>query len=260
MFKVAPILLHTYMLSTLTAPINPAPNIINIKYFEKKDFIYFALPLLFYTVFDDENLNTNTNEKYYIIGFLILYAVYFIISSYLILKKGIWNKKILNKENIIIKWSAFIFHSMVIVIIYFITIQIILFLKISLTYNRYFDIILLIVTLVSYFKVILTPELFFGKHRLNRIKTVNEISVLNLNYVWKSDSTFFITNDIDKNLHLKINSEIFDILKKIELLSFSDFSFRDKKYCMKRLAKDLSIPAYHVHYIFKYHCTITFDE
>ncbi|MFD2552692.1 helix-turn-helix domain-containing protein [Bizionia sediminis] len=107
--------------------------------------------------------------------------------------------------------------------------------------------------------ILRSPELLYGYPKLkNRFQELEKKSQA-VSPVWV-DNIPEIKSAQDSKLNESIDTKIGSYLAEIERYINSNHPFRNSKYTIKDLSKDLNIPASHLSYVFKYHCEMSFVE
>ncbi len=237
--------------------------IFDVKYFEKKDILYFIIPSLFYHYLGTELYLKNSVIKIILYVFFIFYTLIYVFKSYNMLKKHIWNFSSNQKKtnSIVNNWSTFIFKMMLIVLFHFyISEAFYLWMPTRVVVNLSLEIGLLIVFLIGYFKVITTPELLYGSAYLKKVSDIKEVSKLCISKVWSLDLNKDISNDKEALLSNKIKDKISDYINDIEKITVINNSFKEPGYSIYDLSKELGVPKYYLDFIFKFHCKLTFND
>lgn len=237
--------------------------IFDVKYFEKKDILYFIIPSLFYHYLGTELYLKNSVIKIILYVFFIFYTLIYVFKSYNMLKKHIWNFSSNQKKtnSIVNNWSTFIFKMMLIVLFHFyISEAFYLWMPTRVVVNLSLEIGLLIVFLIGYFKVITTPELLYGSAYLKKVSDIKEVSKMCISKVWSLDLNKDISNEKEALLSNKIKDKISDYINDIEKITVTNNSFKEPGYSIYDLSKELGVPKYYLDFIFKFHCKLTFND
>ncbi|WP_310594083.1 hypothetical protein [Flavobacterium sp.] len=237
--------------------------IFDVKYFEKKDILYFIIPSLFYHYLGTELYLKNSVIKIILYVFFILYTLIYVFKSYNILKKHIWNFSSNQKKtnSIVNNWSTFIFKMMLIVLFHFyISEAFYLWIQTRDVVTLSLEIGLLIVFLIGYFKVITTPELLYGSAFLKKKSDSNELSKLSISKVWSLELNREISNDKEALLFDKIKEKISYYINDIEKITVINNSFKEPGYSIYDLSRELGLPKYYLDFIFKFYCKLSFND
>lgn len=233
--------------------------IFNIKYPEKKDFWYFVLPLLLFFF-----VGNNFRFKWYRISLFIFFVVYILFYLILIIRflnKHIWD---LNQTKsyapVVINWASFIFKMLLLVFLHFSIVLISQTFNVGNDYNLFIEFSLLIVFLIGYFKVIVSPELLYGHSNFSNTKWVSSNDDIAISSVWSIEIIKKISAKKDSYLKDKIGINVIEYISDIEKIAINEFSFRNNKYSLNDLSLQLGVPKYYIEYIFKYHCEINFND
>lgn len=231
--------------------------ITNKKNFSKEDFVYFIIPLLLFSFFQDRDFGINLIKYSLLVLFLFFYSVFYSYKTYVLLI----NVSLLNNlsERIVLIWGKFIFKLMIAVFIHFFVWSFAFLFKIDLLFNV-LDTIFLIIFLMGYFKVIFTPEILYG---ISHIKSVSNLVVMHkstLVSLWNSEIGSKISSDKDLLLLNRIQSNVYGMIKDIDRISIDNHIFRNCEFSINDLASSLNLPKYYLEFIFKYYCKVSFSE
>jgi AraC-like DNA-binding protein len=227
---------------------------------------HFAAPFLLVTFFGltffvSNELGDVLKKIFFIIAILSYFTYAYLI--YKLLYKNIWNRKseinaVQQQNDIIKKWSFFLFF-------FFLTVLLFRFI-IGIVSDKpgYFNNDLFWVTALiwssAFVKIILTPEILYGYNFLN--KTIDEAAdKVVLSSIWKLNGPVQpITSEKDKKLEEKMLSLLPEYIHKIEELSFHSETFRKQELSMEDIASTLKVPLSHLNFLFKYHCKESFTD
>lgn len=236
----------------------------NYKYPRPFDILYFILPILLFRYVG----NISSESVYLFRGQYLFFLIYLCIYILLICKLfrvNISNRTDTTKQSSLVNdWAVFIFKMMILVIIHFIIIITGQTFKSLFTLSPSFDFLLLIVFLIGYFKVIFTPELLYGNQIINfttfESREIREFE-LKLKNVWTQNKSIdFSKGSRDNFIYDRIANDINKYIDHINQIAFVNFSFRDRDFSIVNLSDELGIPKYYIDFIFKYYCTISFNE
>jgi AraC-like DNA-binding protein len=188
--------------------------------------------------------------------------------SYHILNKNVWRKKeepIINSKHssLIKKWTLFLF---IILIINSIKLFVTLFLlddhHHGFIVGDRFQWIGAIVWILTFFKVLISPELLYGYPLFDTIEEIKETkkSNLTLDTDWIVEFNNEQKNIQDSKLQEKMDKNIANYIFEIEEISAKFELFKDPKFSINDLAIKLNIPNSHLNYLFKYHSKISFSD
>lgn len=234
--------------------------IINSKYPQKKDFIYFFVPLLSCYYLGTEEFERIFIVKIIIFILFLFYTLFFCRKSYLLLKPYLWNKyyEVDILLPVVKNWANFIFKMMVIVKIHFIVFFILSFFKIKSFYNLILEAGLLVVFLIGYFKVVFSPLLLYGNSKISQ--DTNGTSSYFVNKVWGIKPFKRIDNSRDIRIYNLIQDKISAYIEHVEYLALKNYSFRKLDYSINDLSAEIGIPKYYLEFIFKYYCKVSFND
>lgn len=239
----------------------------NNKNFDSKELLHFIFPICFFTlilVFHEILLLNITLEILFYTVFFI-YALYYTVVCYQLLKNTIWNRKIeskvIKKQNELIKkWTVFLFIAVTLI-----TFRLLVSILLKtfhdgnfqgLSYQWVSSLIWLFILL----KILISPEILYGYDVLNQKINENRSTDLVLGELWNTATNFELHNSQHLILKEKIDKHILSYIEQIEKVSFEHKLFRSPDMKLTDLANKLNIPKSHISYLFKYHCTISFSE
>lgn len=242
-------------------------DLISYEKWLSKQYLHFLPALFSFAVFlTDSYIITLPNIVFKIVFSLILvsYLVY-IYLAYQLLSISIWTRKsdvfVVNKQNKLIRnWSLFLYTCFVLLFVRIIMLFLFHNFHYSITSNSNYFWISGIVWLVIFLKILLTPEILYGYDLL--IDKINQYKNNNiaLDNVWKLKNEVTITNVKDLKIQEKVSFNLKNYIFQIENLSFYSNTFRNSEITLVDFAKKLNIPTFHLAYVFKYHCTISFID
>lgn len=238
-------------------------SIANIKFFERKDIIYFLIPALFYWDLGSQFFLNNRAQNKIVFVLLLLHTLFYLIKSYSIIKKYSRNENVNKKKEhvIVYDWLSFIFVISVLVFAHFCISEVLhLWLEKDYILNFAFEICFLILFLAIYFKINFTPELLYGSSYIRKVSDNNSLSKLNFSKVWKSDINKDLLNEKDTLIFNKIEDKITSYIVDIEQFSLQNDAFRDSSFSILNLSRETGLPQYFIYFIFKYYCKIKFNE
>ena len=244
-------------------------NLINDqKLFIKKDLVHFIFPIVF-VVINIAIVSTNDELPafFYFSTFfvLFLYNISYCFLAYYLLNKNVWNQKdspIINVKytSLIKKWTLFLF-----IILLLNSIK--LFTTLFLEDNRHgfvagerFQWLGAIVWILTFFKVLISPEILYGYAVFNTPVTASATFSLPLDTDWIMESNKDQKNLQDSKLKEKIDPNIERYISEIEKIAAEFELFKDSKFSMNDLALKLNIPNSHLNYLYKYHSKISFSD
>lgn len=239
------------------------------KKFIKADLVHFIFPLVFLTV----NLSiVNTYDllpaSFYfsVFSMVILYNITYCFLAYHLLNDNVWAKKdkqLNSKHSMLIKkWKLFLF---IILIINSIKLFVALFIfddhYHGLAATDRFQWIGAIVWILTFFKVLISPELLYGYpiyETMKETKKETKKSKMSLDTNWIVMFNKEEKNGQDSKLQEKIENNITHYIEEIEEISTKFELFSDSKFSIHDLSVKLNIPNSHLNYLFKYHSKISF--
>ncbi len=116
-----------------------------------------------------------------------------------------------------------------------------------------------ILWIITFVTILINPEILYGKPKFNKIFSNVSEDGLTQPLIWDVPKTKI--NDLQySELDSRIYSKKEEYLFRINTYVKEHNPFRDSKYKIKDLAKDLKVPVSHLSYIFKYHCSLPFVE
>ncbi|HTG65948.1 MAG TPA: AraC family transcriptional regulator [Flavobacterium sp.] len=239
----------------------------NNKDFDSKELLHFIFPICFFACIIMVNkfmiLSISLEIVFYIVFFV--YALYYTIICYQLLKDSIWSRKIeakgIKKQNELIKkWTIFLFIAITLITLrLFISILLKSFhdehIK-GLSYQWVSSLIWLFVLL----KILISPEILYGYDMLYQKINESRNNDLVLNELWSITPNNELNNSQHLALKEKIEKSILSYIEQIDKISFEYEFFRDPNIKLTDLANKLNIPKSHISYLFKYHCKISFSE
>lgn len=240
--------------------------ICNDKKIEYNDLIHFVV-LIFLYVTDRILINfsiysTKTVYNLYLIYYLGYTIIYLLLIYKLVINK-IWKKKGLivnnrSQNKLLKKWSLYL--TSVILFISIRNIILIILLLLSIKINNYFLWISVIVFLILFFKILISPEILYGYDFIIQKIENNKQSIIAIKSLWSLELLYEVTNLQDLKLKGKIDDKLLTYFSLIDNISDEATIFRDPKFSMDDFARFLKIPKSHLTYLFKYHSNITFPD
>jgi AraC-like DNA-binding protein len=241
-------------------------NIINEKKFQSKNLLHFVVPLIIGIGFAINSFDNSTNSDLFkkiffviSISFYLTYALF----GFVMLYKNAWNRKseikaIQKQNNLIKKWTVFLYVCFVLMLVTRVTTSIIS--KKPGSFNNDYLWIPSLVWMVVFVFLILTPDVLYGYNFLN--KTIDAAAEkLVLKSVWVTEITVItMLSERDKKIDEKMKPLLMEYLHRIEELSFHTHAFRNPDLSLDNIAEALNIPISHINFIFKYHCNESFTD
>lgn len=229
----------------------------NLKYPEKKDMFFFLVPVLcFNTVGGNFNLRFNLILHFVL---FILYVVFYFFLIIRLLSNHLWNiEKRRRYSLVVVDWAIFIFKMLIIVLLHFLIFVSIQLVSSKNKFNFFLDFSFLIVFVIGYFKVILTPELLYGNNHKNDNLHELENKIV-LPDVWSYDSIKKSKAKKDIFLKEKVVLNLNEHINAIEKVAIINYAFRNNNFSLNELSLESGIPKYYLEYIFKHHCKLNFD-
>lgn len=235
--------------------------ILNYKYPNKKDLVYFILPIILYGYMENRNFQDSFFEMGIVFLFFVGYAIFYFWKTYKLLKPILWNDlyEVDTLCSVVKNWASFIFRMAILVKIHFIVFFLFKFLQIRINIDLVRDSTLLVVFLIGYFKVSSSPSLFYGTSKLQEISNV-VIADSFVNKVWVFEPNKRIDNPREKKIHERIRDKIPELIQQIEYIAYKNNSFRQHDYSINKLSLEIGVPKYYLEYIYKYYCKISFND
>ena len=201
--------------------------------------------------------------------FITLHILFYIILTFKLLKKKIWLRKSMSLNNehfkLIKNWTIFFFlvnllcGFMVIVSVYNESF------KGMMLSGKTMAIFSLTFWLLSFFKILISPEILFGLPVLNQTLSKFHSSVLENMDAIVNDNNWIIEivnvkNTQDKVLQDNIKDNISTYIEEVNKLSTTGFIFRNQKVSQSDIAASIGVPKSHIVFLFKYHSSLSFTE
>jgi len=197
------------------------------------------------------------------------YILFYLILTFKLLKSKIWFRKSMsiNNEhfNLIKSWTLF----------FYLVNLLCGFMVIVSVYNESFNgsvlsgktmaIFSLTFWLISFFKILISPEILFGLPTLNQTlskfhsSTLENMEALVNDMNWSID-TGNIRNTQDKVLQENIKENIAIYVEEVNRLSTAELIFRNPKASQSEIALSIGVPKSHIVFLFKYHSSLSFSE
>lgn len=182
-------------------------------------FLLYAITIL------DHQGKLNVPIEYIMVPFVICFS-YYLLSSYLLLKKHLWgsskNIVVTNKQQAVISnWTKYLFFSMVFVFIR-VLVEIANYnLNSNFKHLPVFSIVPCIIASFLFIKVLMTPEILYGytflTDRLTEVKTTH----LALPNIWIKKRITDLTNAQENSLSELVFNKLNDYISAIESIDFS---------------------------------------
>jgi AraC-like DNA-binding protein len=240
-----------------------------------KKLIHFALPAVLFITIINSSLSSGNHLKFSVITneglpnltgkiFIILsmmFALGYLTAGFILLRKNVWNRKseikiIQEQNNLIKKWSLFLFAMFF--LLFLIRLFMLTILKLKMGYNQ--DLIWLpsLVWCSVFIQIILTPELIYGYNFYkDKIDATNSEVLLPKMWNLKNNAEKIIVAK-DAKLAVKVLPMLTEYIHKIEEASFHSHEFQNPAFTIEDFALYLGIPCSHLNFIFKYYCKDTF--
>lgn len=240
------------------------------KLFIKADLAHFIFPIAFLAInISIVSTNHSLPDFFYFSSYsvLFLYNITYCILAYHILNKSVWIKNSFssinkNHNTLIKKWTFFLF---IILIINSIKLFVTLFLEDNhhhaVVSGDRFQWVGAIIWILTFFKVLISPEILYGYPIYNDSPKETEnsnIPLLGTN--WNIELNKDSKNIQDNKLKEKIDKNIVRYIVEIEKASKEFELFRNPKFSLPDLALKLNIPNSNLNYLFKYHSKISFSD
>lgn len=240
-----------------------------ISNFEWKEFIeIFIVPSGFFLIvtklIDIFYNKLNIDNEFVLNVFPFIFSSFYIYLCFKILSKEIWSKKdtlITKTQNRLIKsWTKLLFISLLIAPLKFLLILLFELLDKSIWFIYYYLIAASSIILILSFKILFYPEILYGFNRINeKIKEIKKSEII-LDTIWKIKAKEEPNNLPDKKIKNKIESNLLDYIEKIEKIVLVKVLLIKPGVTINDLSISTKIPKSHLHYLFKYHTTVTFIE
>lgn len=239
----------------------------NNKDFDRKELLHFIFPICFFVciilVNEFEVLSIPLEILFYTLFFV--YALYYTVICYQLLKHAIWTRKIeskvIKKQNELIKkWTVFLFIAITLI-----TIRLLASILLKTFHDEHIkglshQWVSCLIWLFILLKILISPEILYGYDVLYQKINENRNTDLVLNELWNTSPNSALNNSQHLVLKEKIDKNILSYIEQIEKVSFEYELFRAPNMKLTDLANKLNIPKSHISYLFKYHCTISFSE
>jgi len=241
--------------------------VLNIQKYNFKELSHFILPILIglINLINNNNIFLGNYSSLIFIVFFFLFSIFYIFSSFLLLKKQVWNHKskigLIDKQNhLMYKWTLILFS-----IIFLVTIRIYLSLYIDnneekVIAGKNFLWIAALLWIILFIYLLCNPDIFLGYNALYKKIELQKNKIFSLLEIWILNHEIEINNKQDELLQEKIVPDLLNNLKEIENLVLLKKCFRNQKITQKEIAESLNIPNSHINFIFKYHSKISFSE
>jgi AraC-like DNA-binding protein/uncharacterized membrane protein YidH (DUF202 family) len=210
----------------------------------------------------DNSTNSDLFKKIFFVVSISFYLTYALF-GFVMLYKNAWNRKseikaIQKQNNLIKKWTVFLYVCFVLMLVTRVTTSIIS--KKPGSFNNDYLWIPSLVWMVVFVFLILTPDVLYGYNFLN--KTIDAAAEkLVLKSVWVTEITVItMLSERDKKIDEKMKPLLMEYLHRIEELSFHTHTFRNPDLSLDNIAEALNIPISHINFIFKYHCNESFTD
>ena len=237
----------------------------NIQY-NYKDLLHFIYPIinLIYVFALKKDILLVNDISSFIQFFCVIFAIIiYLILSFQLLNRKLWkNKKsqvTSDKHSRLIKnWTQF-FYTILLLLTFRLLLS--FYLNNNTTEKLFgfsFISFSIVLWLIIFIRILTQPEILFGLPMLEeKLSEYNNNSINST--IWQL-STAKITNLQDQRLTTGIENKITPYIQDIENFINTTHPFRDPNFSIKELSINLYIPASHLAYIFKYHCTTPFVE
>lgn len=201
--------------------------------------------------------------------FITMHIFFYLILTFNLLKNKVWFRKgvTFNNEhfNLIKNWTVFFYlinvlcGCMVIVSVYnesYTGVQ--LSGKTAVLFS-------LVFWLLSFLKILVSPEILFGLPELNKTLSKFHSSALkNIEAIVNDNNWIKVSSSVknaqDRVLQENIKDQISDYIQEVNKLSTKSLFFRNQKASQSDIAADIGIPKSHIVFLFKYHSNLSFSE
>jgi len=235
--------------------------------FHKEDLLHFIYPCIILVLnLVQVYLHTLKHQLIEDIRFVtvVTFFILYIILSYKVLSKNLWKQNCKHfvdsrHDGLINDWTRFIFiisSLMFLRIIYSICVE-----KLSnepLQAYR-FSIVTVVPWLLIYGRILITPEILYGYPRFKK-RTMKDQEVTPINdRAWIYDEGT-ISNFQKEILKCNIKKRVLFQIIALESFIYKNNPFRNTNLSLHNFANFLELPTSHLHYIFKYHSVMSFEE
>lgn len=235
---------------------------------KKYDFLHFILP---FVIFCLTNSNINCTPETYKIGskivliLAILNNIVYIIVSYKVLYKNLW-KRTVDLTNLSFQTKVNRKMTFYIYIIFVLMgIRFIYNIVTNFHVNWYSNInnflwVGALISLFMYLKVIFFPDFLYDYNYYKKKNEEYERKDIKLDKIWILEMSAEITNVQDAFLKEKIEPNLEQYILRIEKLATNTDCFITEKFTTKNFADEMTMPKSYLQYIFKYHCSVSFND
>ena len=235
--------------------------------FHKEDLLHFIYPCLILVLnLLQEYLHILKYQLIEDMRFVtvVMFFILYIILSYKILNKNLWKQPRKDfvdprHDGLIKDWTYFIFiisSLMFLRIIYSICIE-----KISYeTLQAYrFSIVTVVPWLLIYGRILITPEILYGYPRFKKlmVKAQEKIPINDMAWIYDEGTISNFQNEI---LKCGIKKRVLSQIIVLESFIYKNNPFRKANVSLYNFANFVDLPTSHLHYIFKYHSVMSFEE
>jgi AraC-like DNA-binding protein len=234
----------------------------------KYDFLHFILPFVIFCL-TYSNINW-TPETYEIGGKIliilaILYNIVYTIVAYKVMNENLWKKTVdLTKISLHTKVN----RKLVIYIYIIIVLMEIRFLYNIATnfhanwYSKINNFLWVgaLINLVLYLKLIFFPDYFYDYEYYKKKNKKYEKQAISVDKTWIFEVPKEINNVQDAFLKEKIEPNLEQYILRIENLAINTDCFITENFTTTNFADEMAIPKSYLRYIFKYHCSVSFND
>ncbi|MDP5097104.1 MAG: AraC family transcriptional regulator [Flavobacterium sp.] len=238
----------------------------NQQFLLNKDLFHLSVIPIFFIIINTMKFTEIEELKFKFVVLMVLNFTY-IIKSYLVLKRKVWNRNsdvfLISQQNkTISKWTLILFSFFIfnfVCFCFFFFIKLLIYKnQFWFNFNNSFLLLGAIFWLFLFVKILYSPEFLYGYEIIqNKIKEYKKNTIA-FDNIWILDNSVLVTNIQDSILKEKIVLQIEEYILQIERLSLGSSIFLSKNFDLYDLANKLNIPKSHLVYVFKYHSKISF--
>ena len=235
---------------------------------KKYDFLHFILPfVIFCLTYSNINWTPETYEigSKILIILAILNNIVYTIFAYKVMNENLWKKtvdltKISLQTNVNRKLILYIY-------IIFVLMEIRFLYNIVTNFNanwhsniNNFLWVGALISLFMYLKVIFFPDYFYDYEYYKKRNKKYEKQAISVDKTWIFEVPKEIKNVQDAYLKEKIEPNLEQYILRIENLATNTNCFISENFTTKNFADEMTIPKSYLQYIFKYHCSFSFND
>ena len=235
--------------------------------FNPRNLLHFIVPVLFFSYYLTLNYFGFQNHRQFLFfnfTFTTAFLLVYLFWTFKLVGLKIWR----NPQNVheqhyltIRNWSIFLFIVFMIGTLRIVVVNVISFAQGELLSHLTISVSAVLLQLVLYVKLIVSPEILLGIPRLKkRITPTKSEKIENRSFPHWKLNVDDVTGPLDERLKEKINDSIEELIVDVETLVNEKRFFRNHHIIIKELSNELEVPYTHIIYLFKYHCKLTFTE